>query len=88
MKCRVPEPAKKITVNADGPLGYKWLKKKDISDKPHISDLGENVYLAARFLKDFDSVITFVSSYLRTDAKDVQDVMETLIELGYIIQLN
>jgi len=88
VKCRVPEPTKKITVNADGPLGYKWLKKKDISDKPHISDLGENIYLAARLLKDFDSVITFVSSYLKTDAKDVQDVMETLIELGYIIQLN
>ncbi|HEY8542498.1 MAG TPA: DUF4910 domain-containing protein [Pseudothermotoga sp.] len=79
------EPKKKIQPAKEGPLGYEWLDKiGDLSDKRYIIDLGEILNLGARYLNDYDACVTFASSYLCVDEKEVADVLDLLIKNDFI----
>jgi len=75
----------KLIPAREGPLGYDWLDKVgELSERRYITDLGEILNLSARCLSDYDACVTFASSYLNLDRKEVADVLDILIKNDFI----
>ncbi len=75
----------KLIPTREGPLGYDWLDKiGQLSERRYINDLGEILNLSARCLNDYDACVTFASSYLNLDTKEVADVLDILIKNDFI----